>query len=343
MIIGVCGLGYTGSGAVLDLLKEFDENHVIDQLEFAIAYNPDGLEDLEYHLLKNVSRYLSSDIAIKRFKNYIKSKCTPRGTYQIVTNNQFKSLSENYIESLIQVKWTGAWSFDRVEATFWEKKIKYILLGRLQRLSDRILKKYVRIFPEREMCLSIRPEKFYELSRKYVNDIIVSIDGDSGKNIVLDQPFSGDNPEKSFIYFDNPLAIIVDRDPRDIYILVKKVVLSYGRFMPSDDVKAFVEYYKALRINQNPIKDITKVLKINLEDLIYEYDDTLKKIINFTGMKNHRAAKSFFNPEVSKHNTQLFRKYNEFNEDIVYIEQELVEWLFPFDKYDPLTSSGKSF
>lgn len=85
MIVGVCGLGYTGSGAVLDLLKEFDENYVIDAMEFALAYTPDGLEDLEYHLVKSPSRYFSSDIAIKRFKNYIKSRCTLRSKYKAVT------------------------------------------------------------------------------------------------------------------------------------------------------------------------------------------------------------------------------------------------------------------
>lgn len=343
MIIGVCGLGYTGSSAVVDFLKEFDENYVIDAMEFALAYIPDGLEDLEYHLIKSPSRYFSSDIAIRRFKNYIESRCTPRSKYKAVTNNKFKSLSYDYIESLIQVKWQGTWSFDSVGTTWWKKNFKYRLLGRIQMLSDKVLKKFVPILPEREMCLSIRPKNFYELTRKYIKEILMSACCDDKKNIVLNQPFSGDNPEKSFVFFDNPLAIIVDRDPRDLYICAKKVVLSYGRFTPSNTVETFVKYYKALRINQNPINDISRVLKINFEDLIYEYDNTAKKIIEFTGLKDHTSKKRFFNPDVSKYNTQLFRKYNEFNDEIKYIEQELTEWLFPFGKYVPLTNHGKSF
>lgn len=343
MIIGVCGLGYTGSGAVIDLLKEFEENHVIDEMEFAIAYAPDCLEDLEFHLVKNPSRYFSSDVAIRRFKNYIKFRNTPRSGYRVLTNNQFATISDNYIESLIQVKWKGKWSFDAVEANWIEKNIKYRILGRLQRLVDIVFKKYIPILPDRTMYLSIKPESFYKLSSNYIKEILTSICGDKKDKIVLDQPFSGDNPEKSFIFFENPFAIIVDRDPRDLYILAKKVVLSNGRFMPSDDVEAFVEYYKVLRSNQNKPNDTKRVLKINFEDLVYEYDSTIKKIKVFADLDNHTFKKRYFDPDISKNNTQLFKKYKEYNEEIRYIEKELAQWLFPFEKYNTIIKHGESF
>ena len=52
MIIGSCGYGATGSSVLTDLLREYDDIQVYDNFEFVIAYRVDGLQDLEYHLMK---------------------------------------------------------------------------------------------------------------------------------------------------------------------------------------------------------------------------------------------------------------------------------------------------
>ena len=68
MIIGVCGLGYTGSGAVQDLLKEYEEiEDLTGDYEFGFVYKPDGILDLRHHLVEAPCRDLSSNVAIKRF------------------------------------------------------------------------------------------------------------------------------------------------------------------------------------------------------------------------------------------------------------------------------------
>ena len=53
MIVGACGFGGTGSSAVKDLLKEFENIQVLDRAESMFAFKVDGLQDLEYHLVKN--------------------------------------------------------------------------------------------------------------------------------------------------------------------------------------------------------------------------------------------------------------------------------------------------
>ena len=47
MIIGTCGFSWSGSSAVQDFLKEFEEIEVYDRIEFILAFHPDGLEDLD--------------------------------------------------------------------------------------------------------------------------------------------------------------------------------------------------------------------------------------------------------------------------------------------------------
>ena len=50
MVIGACGFVGTGSSALTDLLREYDEVAVFDQIEFNISYYPDGIEDLDYQI-----------------------------------------------------------------------------------------------------------------------------------------------------------------------------------------------------------------------------------------------------------------------------------------------------
>ena len=55
MFIGVCGYGATGSSALVGLLKEYPELKVCDNAEIQEAFRIDGLQDLEYHLVKQYS------------------------------------------------------------------------------------------------------------------------------------------------------------------------------------------------------------------------------------------------------------------------------------------------
>ena len=74
-----------------------------------------------------------------------------------------------------------------------------------------------------------------------------------------------------------------------------------------------------------------KVLRIRFEDLIYNYDDEVKRITKFLGFtgKDHINKKSRFDPDISIKNTQLFRK-KEYQEESKIIERELEKYLYNF-------------
>lgn len=333
--IGVCGLGYTGSGAVIDLLREFDDASVREDPEFSLVYTPDGLEDLEYHLVKAPSRYMSSDIAIKRFISYVKGRNNRGSGIRLATNDSFYNLSIEYISSIIQLKWLGYWGHDFVTASFLKKNIQFrIFNSRLTPILGKILKRNLDLPPVRDMYLSVNPDGFYEKSRQYIFKLITAMGVDASKTIVLNQPYAADHPTKSFVFFENPLAIIVDRDPRDLYLLIKRVTLDAGRFIPVKSVQDFVTYYKIIHENQEDVSAEKNVLRIQFEDLIYDYSRTLDDIKGFTGLCQHSRPKMCFKPDVSINNTQLFTKYKEYEQDILYIEDQLKEWLYPFEKYE---------
>ena len=65
MILTVTGCYSTGSSAVTDLVKECRDVYCKDDYEVRFAYDPDGIADLEYHLVENPNRHNTSH-AIKK-------------------------------------------------------------------------------------------------------------------------------------------------------------------------------------------------------------------------------------------------------------------------------------
>ena len=346
MVIGTCGFASTGSSAVSDYLKEFDENQVFDQFEFTLPYLPDGLEDLEYHLTQHVVRDDSSGIAIPRFRRCLQKKFESTLNQNFsVSPSQLSDVTEKFIKSIVQLQWKTAKRTDVLLNPSWfynffgYRVMKCHVLPYIQRRRGKV----VDLWPYRNVEVSIFPENFQEASRQFIKDILTLMGADFNKNIVLDQPFLGSNPTRSFRFFDNPKAIVVDRDPRDNYLFTKLVLYKKENIMPVDDVKTFVKYYRLFRDNHPYKQPHPDVLCLHFEDMVYNYDNSTKRIREFCNLPENPRQKSVFDPNLSMANTQLYLRYPEYKDDIAYIEQELPEYLFDFEDYPQPTFTGKMF
>ena len=156
MVIGTCGFCSTGSSAVSDYLKEFDENQVLDGFEFTIPYLPDGLEDLEYHLTQHISRDDSSSIAIPRFRRFMKKYEAQLNSYSISPSRQ-KELVESYINKLVQFNWR---SLRRSDVLLYPSKSYYLIGHRIMRMKviplvNRLVGHCVDLYPYRNIEVSI--------------------------------------------------------------------------------------------------------------------------------------------------------------------------------------------
>lgn len=346
MIIGTCGFASTGSSAVSDYLKEFDENQVFDRFEFPLCFLPDGLEDLEYHLTQHVCRDDSCGIAIPRFRRCLEKIFWPILRKQFnVSDAQIEKITEEFIGSIVQLEWKTAKRTDillnpsKFFHYFGIKIMKKRVLPRIQRKVGHV----VDMWPYRKVEVSIYPENFEEAARQFIRNILTLMGADLNKNIVLDQPFLGSNPVRSFRFFDNPKAIVVDRDPRDNYLFTKLVLYKTENIMPVNDVKTFVKYYRLLRDNHPYKQPNDNVLCIHFEDMVYDYENATTMIREFCHLPENPHPKSIFDPNLSMANTQLYLRYPEYAADIEYIKKELPEYLFDFDKYPKPSLSGKMF
>jgi hypothetical protein len=147
----------------------------------------------------------------------------------------------------------------------------------------------------------------------------------------LDQAIPPISFSRYIKYFSSPKAIIIDRDPRDLYVMTKAI---WGTgYIPTQSVEQFINWYSATRLpREKELADNNDVLFIPFESLIYEYDSSLMKIMNYTGMTEleHARKLKYFNPELSIKNTQVFLQYPQLLNDIKQIEHKLEKFCYDF-------------
>lgn len=325
MILGVCGYGYSGSGAAISLLKEFEGVKCLNNREvqeFTLSYISDGLEDLEFNIVSNPSKGTRCDIAIYRFKLLIDYY---ERSYNRFTGGHFREYTDEYLNNLIQVKWKGIRVFEYQRS--WKRWV-YFAKNKVSVFLRRFNINR-RFFPARECYMSIFPESFEEYTRAYVAKLL---GGNRDKEcLLLDQPFSAGNPLHSMRFFVDPKCIVVDRDPRDLYVMIKHVYKSNASFIPINTIDNFIKYYKIVR-DDRLWKGSSLIYRVQFEDLIYNYDSTIKGIENFVGpiLGTHVYSKKYFDPAISIANTHVYPNYPEDAEAITKIEYELKDYLYDF-------------
>ncbi len=342
--IGVCGFCTSGSSAVVDYLKEFEQNQVIDEFEFTLTYLPDGFEDLEYNLLHHCCRDDASCLAIPRFRRFMVIYGRRFKSIYGISPDEFTKRLESYLGKLIQFTWKGTRRPDVLlyPSFMYDLFATHLMVYRVIPFLNKKLKRHVKIWPYRDIELSTNPASFNEESRLFIKDMLKWMKADFSKNIVLSQPFIGEDPVRSFHFFDNPKAIVVDRDPRDIYLFNKLFFMS-DYIMPTDTVENFCKYHRILRDNRPYKEPHPDVLHISFDELVYEYDKTTALVRDFCGLPEPSQKNKYFRPELSRNNTQLWLRYLGYEDDMKYIEDNLSEYIFDFSKYPAPDTHAQMF
>ena len=342
MIIGVCGFGSTGSSAISDYLTEYGEQlSVVDSLEFTWVSEADGLVDLEYHVMYPHSRTDDSITAIRRYQKKADFQMRKYVIGGGIPKNIYYTSVKDFIDEITTVSWNWYdYTKEGIIAKFFDR---YLLQNRVIPSIERRLGRQINAYPMKTVHLSVKPACFYSAAKKHVRTLITAMGGDNTKPIVLDQPFSGNNPQASFPFFDDPVAVVVDRDPRDNYVFSRTRLMGKNHFMATECVEDFVKYYRALRDEQPYKNGDERVLRIQFEDMVYEYEKTTALLRTFLDLPDNPAPKTIFVPEMSIANTQVWKRYPQFQADIECIERELEDYLYDFGKYGDMNIKGKMF
>ena len=342
MIIGACGFGATGSSVVTDYLHEFNDIQVKDNFEFTYVSGINGLVYLERAVMNPINRTGDSIYAIEQFKKRVSKRKHMYEKYGL-TAERFQQSADEFVNAITMAQWY--WHNKYAESSkysplrFIAKIIEYKYIPNWERKHG---KRYTQ-WPLSEVSLSVCPDNYYDAAKKHVKDILSGMGLDTNSIIALDQPFPGNNPQACFPYFDDPYAVVVDRDPRDLYVFGKTKLMGKMHFFPIDNVEDFITYYQCLRKNQPYLENNPRILRLRFEDMVYEYDKTTAKLREFLHLPENPRPKSVFDPSLSIANTQVFKRYPQFAEDVKKIEEALSEFLFDFSKYPTPDFSKKMF
>lgn len=340
MIVGACGFGSTGSSVVTDYLKEYDNFQVLDKIEFTWVSCVDGLIDLDYHVNHPHNRTMDSIRAIDRYKAMSK-RMEQKFRSAGVSPEQLSESTEIFLESIITTSWE--WRIHQPAGLV--DRVRQALYSRFSVVPKWEVKhgRHWEGYPLEKVYLSVLPADFETKAKKHVRDILLAMGADFSKPIILDQPFAGNNPQACFKFFDDPYAVVVDRDPRDNYVFARTKLLGRFHLMPINRVEDFVKYYRALRKNQPYTQPHERVLSMKFEDFVYHYDDATAKLREFFHLPENPNQKSIFDPAISMPNTQVWKRYPQFEKDIEYIERELPEYLYDYSGCPEPDPNGKMF
>lgn len=327
----------TGSSAITDYVSEFDGVFSMTNEEFRFIQDPDGIDDLEFHLVENHNRH-NAGHALKRYKrlvDFYNGNIFGR-KYAPFFHNRWKEISYKYIDSLTDFTFKGWWMYDLYDSGkffYFRKRIVNKILHKTiwKNKPDRILNTMKN---EITYCCAPSKEKFIACTKNYINELLTEA-SNGATTVMVDQIVPPSNLYRYTRYFDDIKVIVVDRDPRDLYLL--EVKEWKDGIIPHDDVETFVKWFRYTRAHrQKEMFDSKTTLFVRFEDLIYRYNEETARLKNFLNLdeSDHKRPLTGLVPERSKKNTRKWLEYPDMAADIAYIERELSDYIYDYDSLE---------
>lgn len=340
--IAVTGYYGTGSSAVIDLLSEVEgiKPALGIRYEHTNLDCSGGLFDLEARLFHPNAGFYSRDIALNDFidemqKQY-KNNFGWYGSYKKKIGPRFIDSVNEFINSISTTGGTKGLTHT-IKRRF--SPVKVILqIGARIVLGKRwgsLGCKYVHDKnPQR--YLTVSHDEFLTAAQKFVSEYFDMCQ--IGTNdMIYDHLLTPEQCNVVSRYFDDDFRlIIVDRDPRDVYISDRYFwsTTKFGKqIMPMPrEINLFCSYWAAMHNRTSLYANNKNILIIQFEDLIYRYDETVDKILRFCDIsaERHINKKRVFNPEKSINNTQVFSIIPEAENFCNVLKQELPYLLYEF-------------
>ena len=320
--LDLSGFTYSGKQAVIELVREIERFHVPHfAFEFPLIRVQDGISDLENALLTDWSPVRCS-AAIRRFRRLI-DICDRKATrtklgYDFMTRyrGRFRPLADEFISSLIDVEWDAWWPYA------WHDYSACQLIG--EKLKARL--GIERTFESRLALGS--GANFIQKVRIFLESVLVEGAPAECKTVAMHNALEPFNPMKGLNYFNDAQAINVYRDPRDNYVASVRQSPLFRRVAGADNVEIYIKRYRLLRQLASRAKiDPARVLNVQYESLIREYELTKDKILNFLCVDRSEHAKKMihFNPAESAKYVEMWRTFED-QSSIKRIEMELAEY-----------------
>ena len=324
----------TGSSAVTDLLSEFESVYSMTDYEFRFLHDIDGVADLEYYLVDNHNRH-NSGHALKRFKKLSDFNAGTKFNkrYEPFFNYKYKKITDEYIDSLVDFSYKGYWFYDFYDRGklfyYWKllpgKILRKLHVGNREGTLVNVLPKEI------TYCSKPDREKFIQCTKEYVDKLMTAANKDKKEYLMVDQIVPPSNVSRYTKFFDWIKVVVVERDPRDVFILSKYIWKD--PIVPTESIEDFCKWYKYTRAHRKTeVFDATTTKLVKFEDLVYKYENTKEDLISWIGLdiKDHTNPRNGFNPNISINNTKLWERFPQYLTEAKMIAQMLPEYLYDY-------------
>jgi len=339
-VIDLSGFGNSGKTAVTNFFQEFTSNFWVaeQEFEFEILRIKNGLLDLENAIVNTWSPSRTSTTMYEFLKlvNYIGNNPSKYNLFGRLFNSglrldrrfndKFTSISTEYFNSLVAMEDNAFNLYPFQNLPKYMMPIVKILISMGKR----------HLLNESNILTVSNKKIFYKETKKYLNNLCKALDQDNkADTIVLNNAIEPYCPQKGLNLFYNAKQIVVDRDPRDLYISSQKVDEFVGKnhmgFSSSHNLDNFIFKYKYLRQKSPSIvyTENDKFMKVQFEEFVLDYENIKKQILYFIGEDKsiHKYPKKYFDPEVSKKGVGMWKNVDgQLKKDVDKIYSELKEY-----------------
>jgi hypothetical protein len=316
--ICVAGYGWSGSGAIVDLLSSLNGYGALD-FEFSMVWEPNGILDLEQNLVKNWD-LLRSDDSIRTFLKYCQILSRKNYRYYQWGGDYEKKLGTNYLEKSIEyVRNLTDYSYSG------NTRLHQYYLTPQSLILKKILNRFAYgVDHSKNMHFAKpTPAKFLDVTKNYLRDIFENYcKVNNIKTLVLDQSIAVSNIGETSKYFHNQKSIIVDRDPRDIYVDLVNYNVLIGkecRDGSKESTEKFIELFLKQRESvedRNSLEEKGLLLTLKFEDIVLDCDVTMLRVLDYLGEDCAKlSTSSLFNIGNSIDNIGMFKKHS--NQDAI--------------------------
>ncbi len=346
--IFVTGFYGTGSSAVIDLLSEFDGVDIAigKRYEHCLFLGQSCFLDLYQRLFGAMSNRMIQDRAINDFIDEMKRQ----NNYDFEWYGSYKKLfGAKFIDAV--TTFVNSISSEVVDGGFAHAKgVRFSLIHAILQVGAAILKGYRITKLGRKYCydgksaryMTVTEDEFVIAARKFAETYFQLCM--KGETEVFDHILLPEQCGAMKNIFVGEKLIIVDRDPRDIYLSAYHIwnTVRCGKQKAPfpDGIDEFCKTWR--RTHEFVLKNSNceRIKLVKFENLIYKYEETVEEIADFCGlnMNRHINKGKIFIPSKSIDNTQVFLKSPEFNHETEILERELADYVynFPFKTATPI-------
>ena len=304
--VSVDGFGCSGSSAVMDLLREYDNCVVwaskpvftasredfLSLGEMDIVRHVGGLLYLE-HFMQDECYYHDSwgDAALKAFAN------------QVFFSDIYKNYPDtrrlffHFFDSMVYQRTSS-----KLDLLNWQQ-------NPFSNITDTFTLRQMERGEYHSMCRGLLYSLFNLIFSDARGDVLVTdhIFGDCGYDM---KHFNDILPGTK--------KIMVARDVRAVYAHAKQKNVTW---LAHDNVEEFLKWERRMYLDHD--YNDSSYLSLHFELLVSDYDEQVKKIEAFLGLSDshHVRAKEIFNPEISKENLSSWKSCSELKRDFDEIKR----------------------